>query len=126
MLLMMSENIARNMWSSQGIINYPTQLHLVGHFPISYHDAWKHEYQISMMSCMQDIKIPSLSKCIFIKLMEILRYILKIPTIQATNPEGSTFLTPKPHMRNYPEPLLSMSHPHNHFFNTDPNATLPP
>jgi hypothetical protein len=29
---MMSENIARNMYSSQGIINYPTQLHLVGHF----------------------------------------------------------------------------------------------
>jgi hypothetical protein len=32
MLLMMSENIARNMYSSQGTINYPTQLHLVGHF----------------------------------------------------------------------------------------------
>jgi len=31
---MMSENIARNMYSSQGIINYPTQLHLVGHFRI--------------------------------------------------------------------------------------------
>jgi len=31
---MMSENIARNMYSSQGIINYPTQLHLVGHFHI--------------------------------------------------------------------------------------------
>ena len=29
---MMSENIARNMQSSQGTINYPTQLHLVGHF----------------------------------------------------------------------------------------------
>jgi len=46
MLLMMSENIARNMWSSQGIINYPTQLHLLGHFRILYHDARKHEYQI--------------------------------------------------------------------------------
>ena len=32
MLLMMSENIARNTQSSQGIINYPKQLHLVGHF----------------------------------------------------------------------------------------------
>ena len=32
MLLMMSENIVRNMESSQGTINYPTQLHLVGHF----------------------------------------------------------------------------------------------
>jgi len=32
MLLIMSENIARNMYSSQGTINYPTQLHLVGHF----------------------------------------------------------------------------------------------
>jgi len=31
---MMSENIARNMYSSQGIINYPAQLHLVGHFRI--------------------------------------------------------------------------------------------
>ena len=29
---MMSENIARNMYCSQGTINYPTQLHLVGHF----------------------------------------------------------------------------------------------
>jgi len=34
MFLMMSENIARNMYSSQGIINYPTQLHPVGHFRI--------------------------------------------------------------------------------------------
>jgi hypothetical protein len=32
MFLMMSECIARNMKSSQGAINYPTQLHLVGHF----------------------------------------------------------------------------------------------
>ena len=45
MLLMMSENVARNMQSSQGIINYPTQLHLVGHFRILYHDARKHEYR---------------------------------------------------------------------------------
>jgi hypothetical protein len=58
--------------------------------------------------------------------MKILRYILKIPTIQTTNPYGSTFLTPKPHIRNYPKPLSSMSHPHNHFFNTDLNITLPP
>ena len=36
MLLIMSENIARNMYSSQGIINYPTQLHLVSHFRILY------------------------------------------------------------------------------------------
>jgi hypothetical protein len=42
---MLSENIARNMYSSQGIINYPTQLHLVGHFRILYHDARKYEYQ---------------------------------------------------------------------------------
>ena len=42
----MSENVARNMYSSQGIINYPTQLHLVGHFRILYHDARKHEYQV--------------------------------------------------------------------------------
>ena len=45
MLLMMSEYIARNMQSSQGIINYPTQLHLVGNFHILYYDARKHEYQ---------------------------------------------------------------------------------
>jgi len=31
---MMNKNIARNMWSSQGIINYPIQLHLVGRFHI--------------------------------------------------------------------------------------------
>ena len=42
---MMSENIARNMYSSQGITTYPTQLHLVDHFRILYHDARKHEYQ---------------------------------------------------------------------------------
>jgi hypothetical protein len=42
---MMSENIAQNMYSSQGIINYSSQLHLVGHFRILYYDARKHEYQ---------------------------------------------------------------------------------
>ena len=42
---MMGENIARNMYSSQGIINYPTQLNLGGHFRIFCHDARKHEYQ---------------------------------------------------------------------------------
>jgi len=47
MLLMMSENIARNMYSSQGKINLPTQLHLVGHFRILHHDARKHEYQVA-------------------------------------------------------------------------------
>ena len=31
--------------SSQGIINYPTQLHLVGHCRILCHDTRKHEYQ---------------------------------------------------------------------------------
>ena len=45
MLLMMNENVARNMQSSQEIINYPTQLHLVCHFRILYYDARKHEYQ---------------------------------------------------------------------------------
>jgi hypothetical protein len=44
---MMSKNIARNMYSSQGIINYPTQLHLVGYFRILYHDARKLEYQVN-------------------------------------------------------------------------------
>jgi hypothetical protein len=29
---MMSENIAQNMYSKQGTKNYPTQLHLIGHF----------------------------------------------------------------------------------------------
>jgi hypothetical protein len=46
MLLMMSENIARNMYSSQGINKYLTQLHLVGHLSKLYHDAQKLEYQI--------------------------------------------------------------------------------
>jgi len=32
MLLIMSENITRNMWSNQGTINYPTKLHLIGYF----------------------------------------------------------------------------------------------
>jgi hypothetical protein len=32
MFLIMSENNALNMYSSQETINYPTQLHLVGHF----------------------------------------------------------------------------------------------
>jgi len=46
MFLIMRENIAQNVSSSQGIINYPTQLHLVGLFRILYHDARKHEYQV--------------------------------------------------------------------------------
>ena len=33
------------MWINQEIINYPTELHLVSHFCILYHDALKHEYQ---------------------------------------------------------------------------------
>jgi len=41
----MNEIIARNMYSKQGIINYPTQVHLFGHFCILYHDAWKHNYE---------------------------------------------------------------------------------
>jgi len=45
-LLMMSKNIARNMQSNQGTINYPTQLHLVGHFHKLYHDARNHECQV--------------------------------------------------------------------------------
>ena len=48
-LLMMSENMARNMQSSQGIKHYPTQLHLVGHFRKLYHDARNHEYEKSDM-----------------------------------------------------------------------------
>jgi hypothetical protein len=50
MLLMMSENIARNMQSSQGIINYPTRLHLVGHIFTLYHNARKHEYQVNAIT----------------------------------------------------------------------------
>ena len=41
-----SDIFARNMYSSQGITNYPTQLHLIGHFRIFCHDARKHEYQV--------------------------------------------------------------------------------
>jgi len=39
------------MYSSQGIINYPTLLHLVGHFRILCHDVRKHEYQVLVHSC---------------------------------------------------------------------------
>jgi len=58
---MMSENtsIARNMYSSQGIINYPTRLHLVGHFRILCHDARKHEYQNIEMPDVQRILLIS-------------------------------------------------------------------
>jgi hypothetical protein len=38
------------MWSCQGIINYSTQLHLVGHFRILYYDARKHEYYVCIWS----------------------------------------------------------------------------
>jgi hypothetical protein len=47
MLLVMSEDIARNMYTSQGSKNYPTQLHFVGHFRKLYHDAWNHERQVA-------------------------------------------------------------------------------
>jgi hypothetical protein len=42
---MMRKNIARNMQSSQGTINYPTLLLLVGHFSILYLDASNRKYQ---------------------------------------------------------------------------------
>jgi len=51
MLLMMSENIARNMQSSQGTINYPTQLRLVGYLRKLYHDARNHECQVKKILC---------------------------------------------------------------------------
>jgi hypothetical protein len=41
-----SDIFARNTCSSQGTINYPTLLYLVGHFRILYLDAPKREYQI--------------------------------------------------------------------------------
>jgi len=43
---MMSENVAGNMKSRQRIINYPAQLHLIGHFHMLYHDALKYVYQV--------------------------------------------------------------------------------
>jgi len=49
MLLMMSENITRNMYSSQGTINYPTQLHHFGHFRKFYHVARNHECQVALL-----------------------------------------------------------------------------
>jgi hypothetical protein len=51
MLLMMSGNIARNMYSSQGKINYPTQLRLVGYFRILRHDARKEAFQQNLRKC---------------------------------------------------------------------------
>ena len=50
MLLMMSENIAQNMQSSQRIINYSTQLHLVGHFCILYYFKHFHFLALSIPS----------------------------------------------------------------------------
>jgi len=47
MLLMMSENIARNMYSSQGTINYPAQLHFVDYVRKLNHDARNNKRQIS-------------------------------------------------------------------------------
>ena len=50
LLMMMSENIARNMYSNQGTINYPTQFHLVGHFRKLYHDARNDECRANGVS----------------------------------------------------------------------------
>jgi hypothetical protein len=49
---MMSENIARNMYSSQRIINYPTRLHLVGHFRILAVGIITHEVTVSSAGLM--------------------------------------------------------------------------
>jgi hypothetical protein len=50
----MSENIARNMYSSQGIKNYPTQLHFTGHFRKLYNDEQNHGYQIdALLRCIK-------------------------------------------------------------------------
>jgi len=40
-------NLNEGQWpmSSKGIINYPTQLHIVGHFRILCYDAREHENQ---------------------------------------------------------------------------------
>jgi hypothetical protein len=46
---MMSESITRNMYSSHGTINYPTLLHLVGHFRILYRNERNHEYQLHFL-----------------------------------------------------------------------------
>jgi len=45
-LLMMGKNIARNMQSWLGIINWPVQLHLVGYFHNCCHDARIHKCQV--------------------------------------------------------------------------------
>jgi len=54
MLLMMNESIARNMYNNQRIINYPTQLHILGHF--RNHDAWKYEYQVHDFKFASEVK----------------------------------------------------------------------
>jgi hypothetical protein len=50
---MMSENIARNMYRSQGTINYPTQLHLVGHFHkyIMIHGSLNIKFTFKVLKC---------------------------------------------------------------------------
>jgi hypothetical protein len=63
----MRENNARNMQSNQEILNYTTQLHLVGQFCILYHDARKHEYQVFIqVSLLFDINFPLQMACILI------------------------------------------------------------
>jgi len=37
--------------TAKEIINYPSQLHLVGHFLILFYDARKHEYQVCLHCC---------------------------------------------------------------------------
>ena len=78
-LLMMSENMARNMQSSQGIINtqlhYPTRLHLIGHFHIlgieylypSFFEMFKKYFEVTLACCVFE-KVHLLKKC-FIKLI---------------------------------------------------------
>jgi hypothetical protein len=41
------------------MINYPTQLHLVVHFRMLYHNARKHEYEVGPESsvCLRLLKI---------------------------------------------------------------------
>ena len=44
--------LCRIIYYSLAAQNYPTQLHLVGHFCILYHDARKHEYQLQdLLQC---------------------------------------------------------------------------
>ena len=59
-----------NMQSSQGIINYSTQLHLVGHFRILYHDYQVyrkdcHKLELTPVGALRDVSLMFQKEMVF-------------------------------------------------------------